>query len=95
MTSSPFQEFGRAETRETTVNLDLLVKEALGEVQQDINGAILPGKSAHCPICTQTVDAEACAGQSYFNAVKFTRTRARAEIEIGCLEKNKDEWSVH
>ena len=24
------------------------------------------------------------------NAVKFTRTRTQAEIEIGCLEKNKD-----
>jgi light-regulated signal transduction histidine kinase (bacteriophytochrome) len=24
------------------------------------------------------------------NAIKFTRTRPQAEIEIGCLEKNKD-----
>ena len=28
------------------------------------------------------------------NAVKFTRTRLQAEIEIGCLEKNKDEVVV-
>ena len=33
-----FSRIGRAETRATTVNLDLLVKEALGEVQQDTNG---------------------------------------------------------
>jgi light-regulated signal transduction histidine kinase (bacteriophytochrome) len=25
------------------------------------------------------------------NAVKFTRTRLRAEIEIGCFERNQDE----
>ena len=28
------------------------------------------------------------------NAVKFTRTRPQAEIEIGCLEQNKDEVVV-
>jgi light-regulated signal transduction histidine kinase (bacteriophytochrome) len=28
------------------------------------------------------------------NAVKFTRTRPQAEIEIGCLEKDKDEVVV-
>ena len=30
----------------------------------------------------------------YSNAVKFTRTRPRAEIEIGCTDGNRDEVSV-
>jgi light-regulated signal transduction histidine kinase (bacteriophytochrome) len=90
-----FSRIGRAETRATTVNLDLLVKEALGEVQQDTNGRNIAWNVGALPeLYGDRSMLRLALVNLISNAVKFTRTRPRAEIEIGCLEKNKDEVVV-
>jgi PAS domain S-box-containing protein len=90
-----FSRIGRAETRETTVHLDLLVKEVLGEVQQDTDGRNIAWKLSALPdLYGDRSMLRLALVNLISNAVKFTRTRPRAEIEIGCLEKNKDEVVV-
>jgi light-regulated signal transduction histidine kinase (bacteriophytochrome) len=90
-----FSRIGRAETRETTVNLDLLVKEALGEVQQDASGRNIAWKVSALPdLYGDRAMLRLALVNLISNAVKFTRTRPQAEIEIGCLEKHKDEVVV-
>jgi PAS domain S-box-containing protein len=90
-----FSRIGRAETRETTVNLDLLVKEALGEVQQDIKGRNIAWTIGALPdLYGDRSMLRLALVNLISNAVKFTRTRPQAEIEIGCLEQNKDEVVV-
>jgi PAS domain S-box-containing protein len=90
-----FSRIGRAETRATAVNLDQLVKEAIGEVQQDINGRDIAWNVGALPALYGDRSMLRLALVNLIsNAVKFTRTRPRAEIEIGCLENNKDEVVV-
>jgi PAS domain S-box-containing protein len=90
-----FSRIGRAETRETAVNLDLLVKEILGEVQQDITGRNIAWKISALPdLYGDRSMLRLALTNLISNAAKFTRTRPQAEIEIGCLEKNKDEVVV-
>jgi PAS domain S-box-containing protein len=90
-----FSRIGRAETRETTVHLDLLVKEVLGEVQQDMDGRNIAWKISALPdLYGDRSMLRLALVNLISNAVKFTRTRPQAEIEIGCLEKNKDEVVV-
>jgi len=90
-----FSRIGRAETRETTVNLGLLVKEVLGEVQQDIDGRNISWKVSALPdLYGDRSMLRLALVNLISNAIKFTRTRPRAEIEIGCLEKKKDEVIV-
>jgi PAS domain S-box-containing protein len=90
-----FSKIGRAETRETAVNLNLLVKEILGEVQQDIIGRNVVWKISALPdLFGDRSMLRLALTNLISNAAKFTRTRPQAEIEIGCLETNKDEVVV-
>jgi PAS domain S-box-containing protein len=90
-----FSRIGRAETRQSAVNLDLLVEEALGEVQQDINGRNIAWKVSALPdLHGDRSMLKLALVNLISNAVKFTRTRPQAEIEIGCLERNEDEVVV-
>jgi PAS domain S-box-containing protein len=90
-----FSRIGRSEAREATVNLDLLVKEALSEVRQDTNGRNIAWKIGPLPDLYGDRSMLGLALVNLIsNAVKFTRTRSDAEIEIGCLEKGQDEVVV-
>jgi len=90
-----FSRIGRAETRETTVNLGLLVKEALGEVQQDMHGRNIAWKISALPdLHGDRSMLRLALINLVSNAVKFTRTRPQAEIEIGCFQKNEAEVVV-
>jgi light-regulated signal transduction histidine kinase (bacteriophytochrome) len=86
-----FSKIGRAEARETTVSLEELVKEVLGEVQPETDGRNIAWKIGALPDLYGDRSMLRLALINFIsNAVKFTRTRSQAEIEIGCLEKDKD-----
>ena len=84
-----FSRIARAETRQRPVNLEELVKEVLLDQQRETEGreiawnvGVLPetfGDRAMLRLVLVNLIA---------NAVKFSRTRPRAEIEIGSLEKD-------
>ena len=86
-----FSRIARAETRQRPVRLEELVKEVLVDLQRDTEGrniawtmGALPETFGDRPML-RLVLVNLIA-----NAVKFTRTRPRAEIEIGCLERKND-----
>jgi PAS domain S-box-containing protein len=90
-----FSRIGRAETQQRLVNLDQVVKEVLTEVRQETEGRRIVWKVGALP--------EFYGDQSMLrlvlinlisNAIKFTRTRRQAEIEIGCSEGNGNDLIV-
>ena len=86
-----FSRIGRAEARETTVSLEQLVKEVLSEVQPETDGRNIAWKIGALPDLYGDRSMLRLALINFIsNAVKFTRTRPQAEIEIGCLEKYTD-----
>jgi PAS domain S-box-containing protein len=90
-----FSRIGRAETQQRLVNLDQIVKEVLTEVRQKTEGRRIVWKVGALP--------EFYGDQSMLrlvminliaNAIKFTRTRTLAEIEIGCSQGNGNDLIV-
>jgi PAS domain S-box-containing protein len=87
-----FSRIGRAETRKTIVSLKQLVQEVLNELQQDTGGRDIVWKVAELPSAYGDRSMLRIALVNLIaNAVKFTRTRARAEIEIGCTGQNPNQ----
>jgi PAS domain S-box-containing protein len=79
-----FSRLGRTETKKARVSLDELVADAVNDIRQETDGRNIVWKIATLP--------EVYGDPSMFkvvlvnlisNAVKFTRTRSQAEIEIG------------
>jgi PAS domain S-box-containing protein len=90
-----FSRIGRTETRDATVSLDLLVKEALGEVAQAEEGRNIAWTISALPdLYGDRSMLRLALVNLISNAVKFTRTRSEAKIEIGCLENGRDEVVV-
>jgi PAS domain S-box-containing protein len=86
-----FSRIGRAETRDTMVSLEQVVKEIQSEVLQETDGRKIAWKVGPLPALYGDRSMLKLALVNLIsNAVKFTRTRARPEIEIGCSEKRKD-----
>jgi PAS domain S-box-containing protein len=86
-----FSRIGRAETRQRPVSLEELVKEVLPDLQRETEGreiawniGALPDTFGDRPML-RVVLVNLIA-----NALKFTRTRPLAEIEIGFLERQND-----
>ena len=89
-----FSRIGRAETKNTVVSLDQLVKEVVAEIGQDSGGRDIAWKIHPLPVCYGDRSMlRLVIGNLLANAVKFTRMRARAEIEIGCAD-GEDEVEV-
>ena len=79
-----FSRIGRAETNKTTINLGQLVEEALAEVRRDIGDRKIVWKVGKIPIgYGDRAMVRLALVNLISNAVKFTRTRTPAEIEIG------------
>jgi len=79
-----FSRIGRAETRETMVSLDQLVKEVRSEVGQETEGRNMTWKVGALPdLYGDRSMLKLVLLNLVSNAIKFTRTRSSPEIEIG------------
>jgi light-regulated signal transduction histidine kinase (bacteriophytochrome) len=84
-----FSRIGRAEAQNTRVSLAQLVKEALSEVREDTEGRNIVWRIGALPdFYGDRSMLRLVLVNLISNAVKFTRTRPQAEIEIGCSEGN-------
>jgi signal transduction histidine kinase len=87
-----FSRVGRAETKKTLVSMEQLVKEVIAELSQETKGREIAWKIGALPVCYGDRSmVKLVVVNLVSNAVKFTRMRARAEIEIGCADGNKNE----
>jgi PAS domain S-box-containing protein len=90
-----FSRMGRVEAQMTLVDLDQLVKEVVSELRQETDGR---------EIVWRIESLQTCYGDRSMlrvvlvnlvsNAIKFTRQRARAEIEIGRAQGSEQEAVV-
>src|SRR5262249_3192926 len=86
-----FSRIGRAETRESMVSLDHLVKEVQNEVWRETEGRNLQWKIGPLPdLYGDRSMLKMALVNLISNSIKFTRTRPQAEIEIGCADKPAD-----
>jgi light-regulated signal transduction histidine kinase (bacteriophytochrome) len=90
-----FSRIGRAETQKTLVSLEQVAREALTEIRQETEGRDIAWKIGALPNFYGDRSMMRLALVNLFsNAVKFTRTRPKAEIEIGCTGGNERELVV-
>jgi signal transduction histidine kinase len=90
-----FSRIGRAETKRTEVELEQLVKEVVAEIAQDARKRDIAWKIGALPVCYGDRSMlRLVVVNLVSNAVKFTRMRTPAEIEIGCLDRNKNEVEI-
>ena len=83
-----FSRIGRAETKKTAVNLEQLVREVVAELRQETNGREIAWKIGALPVCYGDRSMlKLVLANLVSNAVKFSRMRAPAEIEIGCADE--------
>jgi len=90
-----FSRIGRAEAHKTMVSLQQLVQEAQSEVAQETDGRNINWKIGKLPACYGDRSMLRLALVNLIaNAVKFTRTRPQAEIEIESTNHNPDQIVV-
>ena len=86
-----FSRIGRAETRETMVSLEQLVKEVQNEVWQETEGRNVIWKIGPLPdLYGDRSMLKLALVNLISNAVKFSRTRPQPEIEIGCTDDRNE-----
>ena len=86
---------GRTETQKATFNLEQLVKSVIAEIAPDTQGRNIAWRIGTLPICYGDPSLLRLVFSNLVsNAVKFTRTRPRAEIEINALDQTPDEVVV-
>jgi light-regulated signal transduction histidine kinase (bacteriophytochrome) len=87
-----FSRIGRIETHKAMVSLEQLAQETVIEVRQETTGRNIVWKVGGLPACHGDRSMlRVVLVNLISNAVKFTRTRSPAEIEIGCAEQNQDQ----
>jgi len=90
-----FSRIGRAETQKTLFSLTQLVREALTEVRDDTGGRNIAWKIGALPdFYGDRSMLRLVLVNLISNAIKFTRTRPQAEIEIGCADGNSSDLVV-
>ena len=90
-----FSRIGRSETNKTTVNLGQLVEEALAEVRRDVGDRKIVWRVGKLPVgYGDRAMIRLALVNLISNAVKFTRTRMPAEIEIGQMPATADQVTV-
>jgi light-regulated signal transduction histidine kinase (bacteriophytochrome) len=89
-----FSRIGRTETKNSLVNLQQLVKDVVSEIEQETRGRKIAWKIDALPVCYGDRSMLMLVlANLVSNAVKFTRMRMRAEIEIGCAVG--EDWQNH
>jgi signal transduction histidine kinase len=91
-----FSRIGRAETRKTRVHLEQLTRDVVAEFEEETRGRNIGWKIGALPVCYGDRSMlKIVLTNLISNAVKFTRTRTQAEIEIGYADgKNQKEVFV-
>jgi light-regulated signal transduction histidine kinase (bacteriophytochrome) len=90
-----FSRIGRAEAQKTTVHLEPLVEGVVREIAPDTQGRKIIWHIGSLPICYgDPAMLRLVFGNLVSNAVKFTRAREQAEIEINSLNHTPDEVVV-
>ena len=86
-----FSRLGRAETRETMVSLDQLVKEVQNEVAQETEGRNITWKVGPLPdLYGDRSMLKVVLFNLISNSIKFTRNSSHPEIEIGSNDEPTD-----
>ena len=90
-----FSRIGRAETQKTTIHLEQLIKGVIDETAPDTRGRNIAWRIGSLPVCYGDPSMLRLAFLNLIsNAVKFSRTRPRAEIEIGSIDHKPNEVVV-
>lgn len=90
-----FSRIGRAEANKATVNLSQLVEEAMSEIRRDLGDRNIIWKVDRLPVAYgDRAMLRLALVNLISNAVKFTRTRTPAEIEIGSRQQTDDQVVV-
>jgi light-regulated signal transduction histidine kinase (bacteriophytochrome) len=87
-----FSRIGRTETKSAPVNLEQLAKEVVAQFRQETSGRDIVWKIGALPVCYgDRAMLKLVLVNLVSNAVKFSRIRNWAEIEIGCSREGPHE----
>jgi K+-sensing histidine kinase KdpD len=90
-----FSRIGRAETKKSLVNLEQLVRDVVSEIEPETRGREITWTINALPVCYGDRSMLMMVlANLVSNAVKFTRMRTQAEIEIGCADGDNDDLEV-
>jgi signal transduction histidine kinase len=90
-----FSRIGRAETNKVAVDLERLVAQVIADLAQDTSGRDIAWKIGALPECYgDRAMLRMVFVNLLTNAVKFTRTRPHAEIEIGCSQQENNQIRI-
>jgi light-regulated signal transduction histidine kinase (bacteriophytochrome) len=90
-----FSRIGRTETQKTTINLEQVVKSVVTEIAPDTRGRDIAWRIGTLPLGYGDPSLLRLVFSNLIsNAVKFTRTREQAQIEIGLLDDTPEEVVV-
>jgi light-regulated signal transduction histidine kinase (bacteriophytochrome) len=90
-----FSRMGRADMQESTVDLNHVVKEVLRELAPDLQERTVDWAIQPLPeVCGDRAMLRQVFYNLIANALKYSRGRARARIEIGCQNGYPVEWVI-
>jgi signal transduction histidine kinase len=90
-----FSRIGRTETQKTTINIEQLIESVVAEIAPETQGRNIAWRIGTLPMCYGDPSMLRLVFSNLIsNAVKFTRSREQAQIEIGLLDDTPEEVIV-